>query len=732
MNELGLHSSNGGKMRNTFNRRKPGLPSITAALAIATAIASGLSSCSQSVRKDGSMSLAEQDALKNPPFDPNSAMTGVEGDSGLNNGDSPYPSVHADATDPDFIKHCSPDRFEGELREALETAAADTTKNTIVVRYSYSFGAKDKWDYVARMAYERSTLRKSDDGYTPIVVDNESNTKFQGTYLAEHKNARKDYIAGRKCFFNTITIKEKAKDYSWTHSYKLADGRISFDHMKPAAEMPAGATRHDYWPLRAMYIGEKYNCTSNCTAWDMSPRLFKDSDSTHAIYSATLDSWRDEHSRTKIKLSEYINKCPQSTRAQILPLYMADIRSKRFTIPFETDLLDPKFTSTAVRMKEYQVKIKSFLRLPLLVKYRELIERELSEDYESPDYQGKEVYGGTGTKIWGALEGVQQLIDNLIWSGMNATVVSFQYTPIILNLEGNGIRTSSVEAGTFFNLGNWVKKSSLSSTGRLVSPVVDIQHATAWVGGPTVKLRDETFGTVTKPVYARRSTDGFLAVPTQVPGALCEDGSPEYRIDRGLQLFGAYGNTEDGDAIEFENGFVKLRDYIAASGDAPKECEIPDEIKNKKRTWTNAELKKRYFGPWDAQAYSKVKVWVDANRNGVPDCGEIKSLKQAKVAAINTCNIVYQQTRDGKKVPARDQFGNATHLRAAFLTEPSPTASEETILKMLGTGEKVDGMKPEFRVAADILFKTNVGTYLQDVESDDIVEVKTPSKATTQ
>lgn len=42
--------------------------------------------------------------------------------------------------------------------------------------------------------------------------------------------------------------------------------------------------------------------------------------------------------------------------------------------------------------------------------------------------------------------------------------------------------------------------------------------------------------------------------------------------------------------------------------------------------------KDRYFGPWDKDLYtSKVKVWIDANRNGIVDDDELKTLEAAVV-----------------------------------------------------------------------------------------------------
>lgn len=695
-----------------------------------------LSGCSQSVSKDRSVSFAEERSLKEPPFDPSSNMSGVQGDGVDVDGDSDYPVTYRDGSaDPNFIQHCTVDRYEKELEAAMQEAADDKTNNSVVIRYAYSFGAKDKFDYVARMAYERSVLRKDDDGYTPIVVDNEAGTAFKATYLTDHSAARRDYLTGSRCFFHTVKVKEKASDYKWANSYFLPNGELSFDHVKPNTPQDKVV---DYWVMKAMYIGDSYACGDNCVRRYMSPRLFRTVEETEEVYRKTLKEWKAEYEKTRIKLSDYVKKCPPALQAQFIPLYMADIREGRFTIPFEIPLLDPKFTSEAIRMREYEVKIKTFLRLPLVVKHREAIEEQLGKDFESPAYQGAEPTGRKGSKVWGALEGAPQLIDNLLWSGLNATVLSFQYTPIVLDLpvgntpaeyvENKNIRTSSPFAGAFFNLGNRVKKTSVVN-GKLVEPVVDIQSPSGWVGGKLEKVRTEKFGAIDKSIYVRRATDGFMVLPTDT-GKKCTDGSPVYSVSRGLQMFGAYGDL-NGTTVEFENGFAKLRDYVSkTAGAVVKSCAVPADVQSGNRQWSTDELKQRYFGPWDTAAYAAVKVWTDANRNGSVDCGEMQSLAEAKIAAMNTCNIVFQQTESGQKVAARDRFGNATHLRAAFLVSPKAGVEEATVLSMLRTGKDVDGMTPEFRVGADVLFKTYTDVYLQDVEPTDIVEVKEATKAT--
>src|SRR4051812_48533098 len=121
----------------------------------------------------------EDTDLDKPSFDADKAVTGIEGE--MRDPAGKYTWLNEDSlfaanepaqasccsTDapPVFIHHCDPANYEVELKEAMERAAADPDKKTIVVRYSFSLGTP--LDDTAFLAYHRTILRSNDDGVTP-------------------------------------------------------------------------------------------------------------------------------------------------------------------------------------------------------------------------------------------------------------------------------------------------------------------------------------------------------------------------------------------------------------------------------------------------------------------------------------------------------------------------------------------------------------------------------------
>jgi trimeric autotransporter adhesin len=130
-------------------------------------------------------------------------------------------------------------------------------------------------------------------------------------------------------------------------------------------------------------------------------------------------------------------------------------------------------------------------------------------------------------------------------------------TPIVLDLDGNGIQTRSAAEGVSFDIDN---------TGR--------QTQVGWVGG----------------------NDGLLV----------RDVNGNGTIDSGAELFG--GATELANGQRAGNGFAALSQFDS-----------------------NAD------GKIDANdaAFNELKVWVDADADGVSDAGELRGLIDAGVASLN-------------------------------------------------------------------------------------------------
>ena len=655
-------------------------------------------------------------SAESAPFVPEQHMTGVAGDPtvyGIPNSeddDSRTPRndfLLTGGTDEDgrsqFVTHCDPANYERELKAAMTEAANDPDKKTIVVRYSFSFGTP--FDDTAYLAYKRSILRLDDDGYTPVPVAPEGSLDWDDYYgsrarhyFGDHRQARRDYIDGKKCYFSTMKV---AADEA---------GPIMKDPHRKDHTLPGDRCSDDVYDhtLNILYYGDAYSCLGdNCLRRDLSPRLFKPVDQVANDIKASLASFQIDN-LTELKLSQWIKKCPTPTRPQIIPLYVADIREQRIHLP-ATDgkLIDRRFSSSAVRRWEYEVKLKKILDLRTLWWNLSDITDSFQAPWDMCNY------------AFAAYEGAAQLLDNLVFSGLNGTVLSTQYTPIVVDLptgdtpeeyaDNKHITTSSLDWGTFFNMANlrWWNESK----GRLE----DIHHHTAWVGG---KLRKEP----ATGKYRRVATDGFLVTPEVAKDGdghalSCGDGSPKWDVPRGEDLFGSYAKVEGG-LRTYNNGFQKLREWVSAHSAYPKDCQAVGNA-------SAALMKKRYFGPWDGEAYGKIKVWVDRNRNGIVDCGEILSLKEAKIAALNTCNINYSTNDHGELKPLADRYGNTTSFRAAFLV--GDNLSEDEVLSRLGTGHAADGSSAEFRVAIDLLFRVNTGLYLEDVEPDDIIDPYTPA-----
>ena len=161
-----------------------------------------------------------------------------------------------------------------------------------------------------------------------------------------------------------------------------------------------------------------------------------------------------------------------------------------------------------------------------------------------------------------------------------------------------------------------------------------------------------------------------------------------------------FGDNLEIGGKKFANGFLALQAF------ANKDCQ-------------SSSVKDRYFGPWDQDLYeSKVKIWIDRNRNGLDEAGEIISLKEAGVVALNACNIVSQQEADS--------FGNGTALRSAFLFSSNTKIdsllnNESEIVKQLEDGESSKGEKAEFRLAVDLIFQTYPDQILPRLEQLSLV-----------
>jgi hypothetical protein len=114
-----------------------------------------------------------------------------------------------------------------------------------------------------------------------------------------------------------------------------------------------------------------------------------------------------------------------------------------------------------------------------------------------------------------------------------------------------------------------------------------------------------------------------------------------------------------------------------------------------KKNCSSKRFKNRYLGPWDGQLYEEgIMVWIDHNKNGIADCGEIITLEQAKIAALNACEVIQQREKDNK--------GASSENRSPILKFKETLPNEVEILNQLSTGKTLKGEKADFRWAYDL------------------------------
>lgn len=356
----------------------------------------------------------------------------------------------------------------------------------------------------------------------------------------------------------------------------------------------------------------------------------------------------------------------EQEQPQIVPLFVADI-SERFIASAGKPIISDQFIAPTTRGDQKEMAIKDVFNIESLFVDRHFFTNALEITKET--VSAKNIRDLNFGFEFNNYDGSAQLLDNIIY-GHSARALSFTYTPIVLDLGRPHILTSSQKWGTFFNLSNIKHKRNKEAI---------ISHHTAWVGGYLVKKTNSDGDSF----WQREAEDGFLVLP--------EDG----QVTDSSQMF---GDQIEINGQKFKDGFLALQSF------ANKNCE-------------SSQIRDRYLGPWDTEPYAQLRVWVDKNRNGRVNDGELKSLQEHNIAALNTCNLAHEE--------AMDQFKNVTQLRSAFLMmknlsliiESNDFSAIEDELK----GESPDkGKNAEFRVAIDIYFQANPYFYLQNIELKDL------------
>jgi len=619
----------------------------------------------QNCSKVAFVSVNEQAALKQNPFsfgfDANGKVDGVLGSDGLPI-ENLYTNLSAlSAQQIQFTKDCSApvklndgtflSRKEYERRLVLDEVKKDTTGKLIPINYAISFG--DKMDVLADWAHRRAILSKNNPGYSYIPTGPKtSSATVDGYYKVNHDKAKAEYIKGDRCFFNTVRIDEHVAA-NGTYFQFVLNG----DHK---------GEQHN---IHYMYYG--WCAAENCaTALN---RYGAGNYGNDEYPNRLFAKWPHSEQVTGTNSSE----------PQFVKLYVADIRGPQLGRALGSPLL---IKEDAIRGQEKSLDVKDMINLSSI--YQDLGQsiRNLASDYQTATIA-----------LFSGMDGAPQLLKNLLGSinrtavpqiddspsvdaivdntnpdnypgtDSNVTVTNLasQYTPIVLDLGKNKVRTSSRFGGTYFNM------AALKQVGVAGEEAFNVKHMTAWIGGELVdvnaKIND---GAKFIYDYRRIADDGFLVVT---------DSDGKVRSSKNL-----FGDNFEVNGETYENGFLALQ-----------------ALANKSCVSTN--LADRYFGPWDKELYyDKIKVWIDANRNGEADLAEIQSLESVGVLAINTCNIVHQELHD--------QFGNGTSLRSAFLyrsAEDAKLPEQDEIINRLKTGKTSKNKDADFRLAIDLIFNVD-------------------------
>ena len=170
----------------------------------------------------------------------------------------------------------------------------------------------------------------------------------------------------------------------------------------------------------------------------------------------------------------------------------------------------------------------------------------------------------------------------------NISTATTTRSPLVVDLDGDGVETTTTEDGTHFDHDN-----------------NGFAEKTSWVG------KDD--------------------------GLLVRDINSNGQIDDGTELFGNNSVLSSGEKAA--NGFEALKDLDSNN----------DGIFNSSDT-----------------AWNQVKVWKDANSNGVVDEGELLTLEQANVSGINL---------DYENSTTTDENGNQHNQTGTFIKTDGTTGS---------------------------------------------------------
>lgn len=252
-----------------------------------------------------------------------------------------------------------------------------------------------------------------------------------------------------------------------------------------------------------------------------------------------------------------------------LDLRGIDMMEKRFS--------DEVYLNAQAIKNQYPLKWRKFY-------VKTMVCEDSDNDGRCSDESGARMLSVNGPSF--TLDRIPRSVTIDVWNARHFTraedpeICEKQYSPLILDLAGDGFKLTSADAGVSFDL---------NASGMPIS--------TAWVTG---------------------SDDAFLVLDRNGNGV----------IDDGGELFGSATTLASGKRAV--NGFEALKE-IDSNQDG-------------------------VFSRQDEE-FSRVRLWLDRNKNGVSERSELVTLARANVKNIN---LGY------KDIEEIDQFGNQTRQRSTF------------------------------------------------------------------
>src|SRR6266568_4205773 len=262
-------------------------------------------------------------------------------------------------------------------------------------------------------------------------------------------------------------------------------------------------------------------------------------------------------------------------------------------------------------------------------------------------------------------------------------------SPIILDLNGDGVRTISESEGPNFDLdGNrfaeqtgWVSKDD----GLLV-----------WDRNSNGEIDDgsELFGNYTQLGSGSNAANGFAALADL-------DSNHDGKVDASDAAFADLRVWKDGDS----NGFVSTGELLSLADAGVQSLGVNFSQQNTIDAQGNQHLQAGQYIGTDGLAHAMDDVWFAV------DTARTVDLNQVEVsAAIEALPDVagFGNVSNLHEAMARDATGRLQTLVQSFVSETDPTVRDATLTELIYVWAGVDGVDPNSR-AASMIYGNAIG-----------------------